>query len=277
MAITSPVLKNGKPARERIGIYGPPGCGKTHQYFVIAKWHQDLGSDARFYAVSTDTSYEVLTMNEEFEELDNLEWTDVENFQEFLDAARRYKSMMRDQDWICSDLQSDAWAYVQDEYARVSTLEAGGQLEDMGDLWATAGSSEKYPIEGWEWGMPNARYRILANNILQRGKGHAMMIYGQKELMKDSGSGKTGETAETREMFGHIGLKPTGQKEDPFRYNTFIHLSSRGERQQAWSTAKERWGYREHVGKKMSNGGTKDEPFEDFFLDYLIKVAKWEM
>lgn len=277
MTLQAPVGKNGRTIRERILIYGAPKVGKTHQYLTIAKWHQDLGSDAKFYAVSTDTSYEVLTMNPEFEELDNIQWEDVETFQEYLDAARRFSGFMRPQDWLSCDLQSDAWAMVQDEYARVQTMQAGGNLEDMGDLWATAGKADQYPISGWEWQMPNARYRILANNILLRCPGHLFLVSGEQKLKEDSGSGKSGETKETKEMFGHIGLKPMGQKDDPFRYHTIIHIGSRGERQQAFSTAGERWGGREHVGQKMSNGKVRDEAFDDFFLDYLVKVAKWEM
>lgn len=277
MTITPPTLKNGKSIRERIGLYGPPKVGKTHQYFNIALWHHNLGSDAQFYALSTDTSYEVLSTNEEFEELDNIEWTDVVNFQDYLSAARGYAANMRPQDWLCVDLMSDAWPAVQDEYARVQTKQAGGNLEDMGDLWATSGSTEEYPIGGWEWQMPNARYRILANNILLRCPGHLMLIYGQKELTPDSSSGKSGESAKVKEMFGHIGLKPQGQKEDPFRYHTFLHIDSNGPKKQKISTAGERWGNREWLGNKMSNGQVRDEPFDDFFVDYLCKVAGWTM
>jgi len=277
MGVTAPVLRNGKQVRERIGIYGPPKVGKTHLFFTIAKWHQDLGSDAKFYAISTDTSYEVLSMNPEFVELENIIWEDVVIMQDYIDAARKFNSLMRPQDWLSVDLMADAWAAAQDEYARVQTKKAGGNLEDMGDLWATSGGGDGYPIEGWEWGMPNARYRVFANNLILRAPGHVFLVYGQKDLMKESGSGKTGESKDTKEMFGHIGLKPTGQKEDPFRYHSILHISSLGDKEQGISTAGERWGNRERLGKKMSNGQVRDEPMTDFFLDYLVKVAGWEM
>lgn len=277
MTITPPTLPNGKPIRERIVLYGPPKVGKTHQFFNIALWHKNLGSDAKFYAVSSDTSYEVLMFNPEFQDLDNIEWVDVENFQQFMDGARNFASKMRPHDWLSVDLMSDAWPAAQDEYARVQTALAGGNLEDMGDLWATAGKVDDYPIKGWEWQMPNARYRILANNILLRCPGHLLLIYSQKELMKESGSGKSDESKQTKEMFGHIGLKPAGQKDDPFRYHTILHIDSGGEKKQVMSTAGERWGYRDHIGKKMSNGLVRDEAIDDFFTDYLVGVAKWQM
>lgn len=277
MPITAPTGRDGQAIRERLCIYGPPGVGKTHQFLTIAKWHKDLGSDAKFYAVSSDLSMEAILLNEEFEELDNIEYVDVVSFEDYVKGARTFANKMRRQDWLSVDLMSDAWPAVQDEYARVQTSQAGGNLEDMGDLWATSGSTEDYPISGWEWQMPNARYRILAQNILLRCPGNLFLIYGQKELMKESGSGKSGESKEVKEMFKHIGLKPAGQKDDPFRYHTILHIDSRGEKQQVMSTAKERFGNREHLGRRNSNGSVSDAPIEDFFMDYLVKIAGWEI
>jgi len=277
MTIQSPTLPNGRSVRERLCIYGPPKVGKTHLFFTIAKWHQDLGSDAKFYALSTDTSYDVLSMNPEFCELTNIVWEDVVYFQDYLDAARKFNSLMRPQDWLSVDLMADAWPAVQDEYARVLTKESGADLEDIGDLWATSGKSDDYPITGWEWGMPNARYRILANNLILRCPGHTFLVYGQKELMTGSKSGRSDETQQTKEMFGHLGVKPNGQKDDPFRYHTILHVDSAGEKQQKIATAGERWGYRDWLGKRMGNGSMMDQPIDDFFLDYLVGIGKWTM
>lgn len=278
MAIEIPIHpRTGKPIKERLGIFGPPKVGKTHLFFTIAKWHQDLGSDAKFFAVSSDFSYEVLSMNPEFAHLTNMEWTDVQTMQDYVTAAKGYSERMRIQDWLSMDLQSDAWPAAQDEYARVQTKLAGGNLEDMGDLWATAGKVDEYPISGWEWQMPNARYRILAQNILLRVPGQLFCVYGQQALKDDSSSGKSGETVKTKEMFGHLGVKPNGQKDDPWRWHTLLHVDSRGKEDQVMATAGDRWGGREWFGKKMSNGSTKDAPMTDFFLDYLVNIAGWKM
>lgn len=278
MTIQAPINpRSGNPIKERIGIYGPPKIGKTHIFLTIALWHMKMGSDAKFYAISTDMSYEVLTMNEEFLELDNIEWTDAATFEEYMQAARKYTKKMRAHDWLSGDLQSAAWGFVQDEYAKVQTKKAGGNLEDMGDLWATTGGGEAYPIEGWEWGMPNARYRILANNLLLRAPGHLFLVYGQKELVKESGSAKTAEDPKVKEMFGHINLKPDGQKDDPFRWHTLIHVDSAGHHKQKMATAGERWGGRKELGRRMSNGMLKDADVEDFFMEYLVEVAGWTM
>lgn len=274
-----PTLPNGNPIKERIGLYGMPKIGKTHLFWTIAKWHQDLGSDAMFYGINTDTSWEVLYFNEQFQDLENIVWQDAADFQTMINAAKEYHKKLRDQDWLCVDLLDNAWDYVQDEYARIKAGEEDLDMENLGDLWVESGSTKKYPIEGWDWGTPNARYRILANNYILRGLGHRMVISGQANLVEPSANMKEDETIKkAREMFGHIGSKPAGQKGDPFRWHTVLHVTGLEPQKQGLITAGERWGKRRWFGKPMSNGRSmKPEAIDDFFLDYLVGVAGWEM
>lgn len=280
-------LPNGNILKERIGVYGPPDGGKTHMFFTIAKWHHDMGSDARFYGINTDTSWDVLYCNPEFENLPNIEWTEVNYFQDYIDAAKKYRKQLQPNDWLSVDLMDMAWKAVQDEYARNLTKgKTGKKLEDIGDLWDQAGSTDDYPIKGWDWGMPNARYRTLANNYLLAGPGHRFLIYGEKKMMKESSSGKTKESEEMDDVFGAVGYKPDGQKDDPWRYHTFLRVEGvhgkDGSRSHKVTTAKERHGYRRRLGKTITNGkgetvAVRGEGLDDFFMDYLVKVAGWQM
>lgn len=276
---TAPVNPRTKqPIKERILIYGPPKIGKTHQFFVIAKWHQEFGSNARFYGISTDLSYDVLSMNPEFRDLTNIDWRNVETLQEYIDAAREFHQYLRPQDWLSVDLLNSAWSAAQDEYAQAKFKESGSSLVDMGDLWLDEGTSGKYPIKGWDWGYPNARYRRFANNLIISGPGHRLVVAGQKELMKESKSGDSDEDPQIKDMFKHIGLKPEGQKDMPFQYHTVLHLDSGQERKtQVMSTAGERYGYRRWWGLALSNGRVRDEPMKDFFHDYLVDTAGWTL
>ena len=281
--ISPKILPNGRIIKERIGVFGLPKVGKTHLFFMIAKWHQDMGSDAKFYGVNTDTSWDILSTNEDFINLTNIEWVDASNFQEFMSSVRDYGKVLRDPtpdfpgDWLCTDLQDDAWNYAQDEYAQKQATDEK-DVDDMADLWLDA-TGNKYPIEGWDWGSINARYRTLANNYLLRGKGHRFIISGQQDVVTPSGNmDEKDDMRKLREMFSHLGVRPAGQKGDAFRWHSVLHISSRGERQQNIVTAGERAGYRRHMGKRMSNGkSVKPEVLEDFFMDYLIGVAGWSM
>lgn len=275
---TAPTLPNGQPIKERISMFGLAGVGKTHQYFKLAKWHQDLGSDARFYAVNTDTSFEVLYFNEEFAGLNNIEWRDATTFDEYFTAAKDFHARLRHQDWLCTDLQDDAWALVQDEYARMRARESGLDIDNLSELWIEGGSTKKYPIEGWDWQTPNARYRALANNYILRGKGHRLIIARQVDVLEPSAGMKEDPISRAnRLMFAPLGVKPGGQKEDPSRWHTILHIGSSGAKKQTIATAKERWGNRRHMGVEMGNGQIRGEQLNDFFLDYLVNVAGWSM
>lgn len=269
----APILPNKKPAKERIMIYGGPGIGKTHQFFQIAKWHHQLGSNAKFYGISTDQAFEVLWMNDE---LPNVEWTDVATMEEAMQAIRNYHNKAKPGDWLCVDLIDDIWKMAQDEYAAKQGKQTNAKVKDLGDLWNVDPGSN-YPIEGWEWGQPNARYRAFANNYMLRSPAHVMVISGAQPLMGESKSGSSGESKLNVDTFGHIGFKPKGQKDQGHQFHTALYLESGGRHKQKWATAKERWGKREHVGQEMKNGQYRTVPFDDFFLDYLVGVAGWSM
>jgi len=280
---TPPTAPNGTLIRERNFLYGPPGVGKTHQFFNIAKWHQELGSPARFYGISSDTAYEALICNTEFEGLTNIEWTDVTDFQDYIDAAKHYHEIVKQGDWVSVDLLDGAWAAAADEYAQGVAKEKGLNIDDLGDLWKEEGGSD-YPIKGWDWGIINARYRRFTNRWLLTSRAHLMLVSGEVKLTEPTDKMRAQEDAiarRTREMFKHVGTKPMGQKEDPFRWHSVLRVDCRDEggeiRKQQVVTAKERYGNRRMWGRRMQNGIVRPEPMEDYFMDYLVKTAGWEI
>lgn len=270
---------NGSVLRERILLYGDTNIGKTHQYFNLALWHQNLGSPAHFYGVSTDGSWEWLMDNEEFEGLTNISWVEVNSFQEYLDAVKQaHAKAQRNVDWLCGDLHNQSWSWAQDEYAAAQAKGKNHDIEDIGDLWKLEGPGE-YPIGGWEWGMPNARYRILANNYIIRFPGHVFMISGEKTLQDESSKGDNEFQRKQRQTFKHVGSLPEGQKHDPFMFRTVLNLQGMGPKQQGIITAKETSGRRRFMGKSIGRNATimRPEKIEDFFMDYMVGVAGWEM
>lgn len=284
----APILPNGRMIKEKIHLFGPPKIGKTHQVFQIARWHQDLGSDAKFYGLNSDTSWEVLHSDPDFIDLDNLVYEDCNYFQDYLNHVRAFHRVLRPHDWLILDLADHAWAAAQDEYARATAKKGGTTIEDMGDLWMAASldtkapgdDDGKYPIGGWEWGMPNARYRTLANNYILRGNGHRIVISGQAKLLDPTAKmrEKEDDTAKkTREMFSHLGYHPAGQKDDPFRYHSILHIDSAGKHRQKMATAGERYKNRRWLGHDIGGGTVRDEPIQDFFMDYLVGIAGWVM
>ena len=282
MAPSPPLLRTGQPIRERILGFGPAGIGKTHIYLTIAKWFQELGSDAMFYCISSDTAYEPMLSNPLFSELENVDYVDVVDFQQYVDAAKRYNKVSRPQDWMSVDLHSSSWSAAQNEYAQMLARSKGGSLDSVGDIWLETGESKDYPIKGWEWGPINARYSYFAQNLLLPYPGHLFLISEQRDLLDPTEKMKEKEdevAKKRREMFKHLGVVPAGQKGDPFRYHTILHIDGKAgvDRGQVMSTAKERFGNREMWGQRLKNGVVRDVPLDDFFLDYLVKTAGWTM
>ena len=265
-----------KPLREMICLYGATDCGKTHMALTVALWHQNLGSDAQFYVISTDQSYGPLLSNPEFENLDNIRVAEVADLQECINAARQWRSLTRPGDFILVDRIDHPWGWAADEYAGALARKEGTTIEDMGDLWRVEGVSGDYPIRGWDWGGINARYRAFRSTLLAS-RAHLIVMADERELLTGSQSGKTAESKEMVRTFSHVGVKPTGQKEDPSVWHTIINVQSKKPRTQQCVTAKEKHGRRRHLGTEMTNGQYKPEPVEDFFMDYLVGVGKWEM
>lgn len=275
--IQPPEKANGEIVRERLLGYGPPESAKSTAFLRLAKWYQDTETPGTFYVISTDLGYEALMMDPEFEGLENVAVYDVDpsNMQEFIDAGKEIKKAGKLTDWFSVDLMGDAWKASQDEYANISTK---GKIGDVGTLWKTSGNISDYPIVGWEWGMPNARYRFLLNNCVRSFKGHVFCVSGQKELLVTSSSGKTKESDLVKNSFSHVGMKPDTKADDEaYRFHTILHFSGNRARGFKLMTAKERFKYRRLMGKEMSNGQWQGEPYEDFFMDYLVKVAKWKL
>lgn len=263
-----------KPVREMICLYGPPGGGKTHMFLTLAQWHQNLGSDRHFYIISTDQAYGPLLTNDAFIDLENVTIEEPTDLDECIKYARQFRASSRPGDWICADRIDHAWGWAQDEYAAALARQQGTTIEDMGDLWKVSGVSGDYPIKGWDWGGINARYRAF-RSTLTSSPAHLMVMAEAKELMGESSSGKTSEPDEIKAMFKHVGLKPTGQKEDPSVWHTIIHVDSKKPRRQDVITARDRWGNRRMLGIEMTNGKYKPEKLDDFFMGYFVEVAGW--
>lgn len=270
-----PTTRAGKPIRERILLYGDSDAGKTYNFLTVARWHQRRGSDATFYGICTPgNEWDRFFMpGGEFEDLENVTCFDVEDIQDYFDVYdRKIKPYAGAEDWLALDVIDDVWKAAQDEYAK---REWKGK--DLGTKWAVDGGD--FPIEGWEWGTINARYRSFAQNRIARFPGHVMAMAWERTLAEPAKStGKGGDPPEVRDVFGLIDRKPAGQKEDYKRFATLLHLakSSRGE----WVVRTARDRQRARLGEIVERGKvTTHYParLTDFYRQYLVGIAGWKL
>ncbi len=269
-----PTTRAGKQIRERILLFGDSDAGKTFNFLTVAAWHQKRGSDATFYGICTPgNEWDRFFMpGAEFEHLENVVPIDVEDIQDYFDVYdNQIKPHAGPDDWLALDVIDDVWKACQDEYAKRTW-----KGQDLGSKWATVGGD--FPIEGWEWGTINARYRAFVQNRIARFPGHVMAMAWEKTMQEAAkSSGKGGESQEVRDVFGLIGQKPAGQKEDYKRFSTLLHLAKDPTGQWVVRTARDR--QRVKLGRIVERGNAASHypvPLNDFYREYLMKVAGWK-
>lgn len=266
--------KAGHPIRERILLFGDSDAGKTWWLLKIAEWHQRRGSDAHFYGLCTPgNSWDVFFLpSAEFEDLDNVTFFEVTDAQDYFDIYdNKVKRQARPQDWLSVDVLGDL---------RASTIDEGVKRDnrgrDLGSAWATTGGD--YPVSGWDgWGPVNARYAAFTQNRLLPFPGHVLCMAWERDLAEPSkSSGRGGDSAEVRDLFGPIGAKPMGEKNDYKRFRTIIHLGKNGRGEHVARTARDkqrtRLGELVEIGKVTQFRGHK---ISNPYTDYLMKIGGW--
>jgi hypothetical protein len=255
---TPPKNRTGKEILERILVFGDGGSGKTHATCSIAKWHQDEGSDATFYVISNDLSFDrFLGPGSEFEDLENVVVFDVDTWPDYMDAAKKVKEEMQAHDWMSVDLIALAWGAAQDYYIeRVFD-------EDLTDYWVTqrkATGGEGSDLDGWkDWGVINKMYRAFFNTHVLRAPGHVICQASQKALADTAH-----EDEQVYDLCKQLGFKPEGQKHLVLQFHTVLHFGRRRDKAFIFQTVKDR--KRKEVF---------DKEVRDFWRSYLIPIAGW--
>lgn len=272
-----PIIKVGiydRPCKEAILVYGDSDLGKTFNYFKIAQWHQKRGSDALFYGICTPGNRwdKFFAPGAAFEGLENVRFWEVAEIQDYYDVYNKHIDKRgRAQDWLAVDVLGDAWSAAQEEYSR---REHG---VDLGEKWGTEGG--RIPISGkdWPWASINSRHAGFAQNRVLRFPGHVYCMAWDKSLGDLDDEEKRDRQAS--KLFSVVGFKNEGQKSDYKRFDTILHVSVNGKGERVTRTVRDRDG-RRRVGTLARVGNTDrytGEAINDFFTDYLIKVAGWKL
>lgn len=256
------------PRRERILSFGGEGSGKTTQWCQIAAWYRRTKNPAKFYVLDSDVTVDAMADGwDDF--YDNVVPFDVANWDDYktqLADAESQRDPSRG-DWLVVDRGDLAWSSVQDYYVEVV-------LEQDVEQWmiahAKGEAKGQHPLSG-EWGM-NWFYinRLYQNWIVpvMRWKGHVFITAAEKQIIKAK-DGSVREDKEVLNLYERYMVRPEGQKNLGHQVHTVLRSINASEpRKQEWrvTTIKDR--QREMlVSARM----------EDFVLNYLVEVAKWEM
>lgn len=254
-------LKSPHKFKERILLFGGGGAGKTTAVLSIAR-HTVEG---KFWIIDNDYSYAYeRALATEFTEVDpdRIEVIEVDaDWEECIAAIDRVLAEGDpEHDWLIIDPFSPMWSYVQtwmstrvhgadiDEYM----IDLRKESSDRKEFAKSLGDSMNWPIVDRVW-----TERVL--KPLRRWKGHMILVCEATETSNKF------DDDEVKSLFGHLGVKPAGQKRSHHIASTNLLLSKSGHGQYTMSTAKDR--NREEMERAEVT---------DFALDYLRDVAGWE-
>lgn len=251
-------LRSPYKFKERILLFGGGGVGKTTAVLSIAR-----RVSGTMHVIDADYSFAYeRALATDFDDLDNVVVHELDDDWESLIAtlAEVLEAADPDDDWIVLDPFSLAWDYVQ---TWMSDQVHGVDIEDhMVKLRAESESLKDFQKDlgdSMNWPLVTKTYTNKLMKPLSRWRGHLILVC-------EAAATSRNDDDEAKELFGHLGLKPAGQKRTHHVCSTNILLVKKGHGVHKMTTAKDR--------NRPEQDGVE---FSDFGLDYLRDVAGWEL
>ena len=257
-------VPSGTP-RERILAYGGSGAGKSKALLDIAQAYEDADLEGVFRILDTDYAiermlydgYPNLVASGRVEVTVPYEgWVD---YVKFGDMVRKNAT---NDDWTAVDLMDVSWEEAQNHYSN----EVYG--EDKGDYFVKRRKDMKNPekenlFEGFtDWNVIKPLYDSFSKKVFYMNKGHTFVTAGAAAVARSGGN--FGDSKETISTFGHVGLKPTGNKRLMHHVHTAVFF------------VQEKGGWKITTAKDREREMLKGEDLDNFAYDYLGEVAGWK-
>lgn len=256
---------------ERILVLGITGSGKSYQWQSMARFLFSTG--AKFYVVDTDNDINYMLVNQ-FPDLlpangGNVfvfpahDWEEYEGVVNYISNNLKPKPI----DWIIVDKINHAWDTVQrhfinsvyDKDMGEYFLDIRRKLEAQHAVDGKNKSLVKEALSGWmDWPVINALYNEWIAPIVYQVHCHVYATTDADKLSKED------DNVEILNLTGALGLKIDGQKKLGGQFHSIFLYKTNGKKWQI-RTIKDRAG-RTYL---------EDEPFFNFYMQYLVMTAKW--
>lgn len=249
----------GRP--ERILIAGRNGAGKSKAWWDIAEWLHRTSSPAQMFVIDPDLKARFdprypLPNVHIFDELET--WRDYK----LIAQKVRSEGVKERGDWCVAEMMSSVWTAAQSGHAEMTM---GKDFDDFMVEWRKGamesgdkGGSAFSSAYGADWQVINALYGVFVFNIT-RFPGNLLMTSALDSVTEDE------KDKETIRRYSRWGVKPAGQKR-------LGHIPA--DELLFQETAKG-WVMTQMRGTGRSE--FKNEPLNNFVIDYLVGKAKWEL
>jgi hypothetical protein len=124
---------------------------------------------------------------------------------------------------------------------------------------------------GQNWSVINKMYNDVMGK-LQRFPGHVLALAPAAEVRQPDTSGRGGDAAQIRDLFGNVGYKPEGQKHLGYQFHSLLLIQRKPNGERVLTTVEER-----KRPTTESRPYLVGEPMQDWVLTYLVKTGHWKL
>jgi hypothetical protein len=247
---------------EHILAYGLYGSGKTHAWATVADSYRQEGSTNKFYVIGTEHGA-LGRLSDGYPDFDkNVEWKDVGDWYQLADLTTDYVQRAEKGDWIVLEGGDKPWHWVQMLWDK---LHGEPATLDPVDPFAMERGMPDGSINR-DWVKINGVYRNWINSIL-RSPAHVFSCNPQDALKLPTGGAKGwSDDKEVIDQYSRFGFKPAGQKELGHHFHTVLWMKNPAYKQ--WTITS----VDDHTRELLDN-----QVVSNFVLDYLVKIARWEL
>ena len=254
-------MKSGSAVPEHIVTFGLYGSGKTHSWATIAEHYRETDASGQFYVIGTEHGA-VGRLRDAYPDFDkNVQFKDVTDWYELTDWTDEIVGQVVGGDWVVIEGIDKPWHWVQSLYDSLhgSTL----NVDPRDPFSMERGVTE---VER-DWVKINGVYRKWINPIL-RSPAHVFACSPQDSIrMPNPQKPKQwSDSKDVIEQYEEIGFRPAGQKELGHHFHTVLHMKNPSRDRYVMRTVDD------HTREKQY-----DTPISNFVIDYLFKVARWEI
>lgn len=251
--------------RERVLLTANAGSGKTHSVLSILR----RINKGKMWILDNDFSFAYRRALETpppmgFADVDASRYELMEISDDWLDLKDTLATVLtkgdHEDDWLVIDSCSPTWDAVQTWYSK--ELRGESLATHMREMRKQAADAKEYAqlvSASANWNDINAEYFDGFYGAIRKWKGHLILTAEAKATSKN-------DEEAVLDMFGHLGIKPAGQKRLAFLAHTNLVLAKKGHGAFVAYTAKDR--NREEMERM---------PVADFAMDYLKTIAGWKI
>jgi len=256
------LLRSPHPFPERLLLFGGGGAGKTEALLQVAR-HIGVG---HMYVYENDISFAwdraLATTFTDVDERGVVELHRADNeWNNTLEIVAKITAQADEDagDWVVLDSMTPTWEQCRSWYLQqVYGEDAAGYLINLKSAHGDdMGAYSKALSESMNYDIINKEYNRLYH-LLFKWRGNLAITAEAQQL-----GGR--EDAESTMIFGHLGVKPGGQKRLHHVASTSLLFMHSARATWKMSTAKDR-----------NRVDMENEIVDDFAIDYLVPVAGWK-